>query len=147
MKGRKPKTTEQHIADGTLEKSRHISRASAPPLDGIPAAPVGFDARHISRWNEICGMLKEMNVLSTADIHAVRRYTELTLTADDAYQRFNERGERQDWLIYIQAVQQQKKMMDDFGFTPRARMAIKVEKPKQESPILAAMAGAKIKVG
>lgn len=145
MKGRKPKSTDQHKADGTLEKSRHANRVSAPAADGIPHAPANFDKRHRERWVETCEMLQSMNILSTTDNHAVRRYVELAILADDAYQRHLETGEKEDRISYLQSVAQQKKIMDDFGFTPRSRMSMKAPDKPKTSKILELMAGGKKK--
>lgn len=138
MRGRKPKTTEDHKQSGTLRPHRHANRLVASVLSGIPEAPDDFDQEHAAKWYEVCGYLKDFEILAKQDGDAIRSYVESHLTATRSYLEMQRIGFYMDtdhghrlhplWRVYQDARKMEKALYDQFAFTPRARMAIKVDK-------------------
>ena len=138
MKGRKPKTNQEHEQAGTLRPHRHINRLSAPALPDIPEPQKDFDAEHAAKWYEVCGYLKDFEILAKQDAHAIRTYVESHVTATRSYRELltmgtyieTEHGPRLHplWRVYQDARKMEKALYDQFAFTPRARMAIKVDR-------------------
>jgi phage terminase small subunit len=141
MKGRPPKTTEKHKADGTYQPVRHAHRLTAPLVEGIPDPPADFDAEHRKRWAEVATILRDQNILTFPDTESLKLYVELDIIRGKAHRAYSKSGDKADWLIYRDAVQQMMRLQTDFGFTPRSRMAMKVEKPKPQTSILELMKG------
>lgn len=132
MKGRPPKSNEQHKRDGTFEPSRHKNRVVAPTISGLPQAPVDFDSVHCQRWHEVCEFISGMGVLSVPDVESIRIYVELDVIRREAWARYREGRAREDWLIYRDSAEKILKMQIEFGFNPRSRMSMKVERPPKK---------------
>lgn len=138
-KGRKPKSTAEHKANGTYQPVRHANRVELPPVVEIPAAPDDFDAPHKAKWMEVCRLLYRAGILTEADTDAIRLYVESTLRARKLLKEVVKEGDIVDgkrnpkWLTYLECVTIQKQLFAEFGYTPRARMGLKVQ-PKEEKP-------------
>lgn len=137
MKGRKPKTTTEHKTQGTFQPVRHATRMQNIDVDELPAPPAEFNARHRERWNVVGHQMLKQGAFSETDYDALRIFVELDLVRVDAHKKYLEKGQAKDWRIYRESAQQQKRLMDDMGFTPRSRMSMKVERPpKKENNVL-----------
>lgn len=132
MKGRKPKTKEELKSNGTFRPVYHAKRVEPIQVDELPAPPDDFDARHRERWGVVGRQMMKQGVFSETDYDALRMYVEIDLIRTDAHKMYVKTKEVEYWRIYRDAQQQQKRLMDDMGFTPRSRMSMKVEKPKEE---------------
>lgn len=137
MKGRKPKTTEQHRKDGTYNATKHRDRLSFPLLDAIPKPPQYFTNEQAAKWNLFCTMLKRDDLLSDTFLELLERYCNAWLTWWKAKADIDKNGICFDTdsgqRKVNPAVQIEKEMLalmlrilQDFGHTPRAAMAIKV---------------------
>ncbi len=143
MRGRKPYNIERLRANGTYQAAYHANRAAAPHVDGLPDAPADFDDQHRRRWYEVCQLIKDMGCLQTPDVESIRRYVEMDVICTRAHKAYLEKPEHKNFIVYRDALQHVTRMQENFGFNPRARMSIKVEKKPSFSPVLAAMAAAK----
>lgn len=138
--GHNAKPTAQHIADGTFQKVRHAKRLEVKPASQVPPPPADFDAEHAAKWNQVCQLLLDAEILADQDVDAIRNYVENNLTATRSYADVlangytieTEHGPRLNpsWRVYQEARKMEKMMYDQFGFTPRARMGLKVDKDK-----------------
>ena len=138
MKGRRPKTTEEHIKQGTYQPVRHANRLTVPTVQEAPPPPADFDEAHRAAWFEFCETLKDHGVLTRADHYAMRTFVEAYITAKTTYAIMLADGFVVDGrkhplhLVYAEAVKTMRALYDQFGLTPRARMGMKVEKPKEK---------------
>lgn len=138
MKGRRPKTTEEHIIQGTFQPVRHANRLTLPTTQDVPPPPADFDEAHRAAWIEFCETLKEANLLTKADHYAMRTFVEAAITAKVTYATMLADGfvvegrKHPAHMVYAEAVKTMRALYDQFGLTPRARMGMKVEKPKEE---------------
>lgn len=147
--------------NGTYKPSRDAGRMeeSTRHLETIPPPPLHFDARQIAKWDECCKLMKEAGVLASMDLDAICMYVENWFMAADAYEdlrdngmtvwveKYNKEGKLESkrpmtnpaFRQYQDCQKVLNPLMQQFGFTPKARMAIKLSAPKQkkESPILA----------
>lgn len=141
MKGRPPKTTEQHKQQGTYQPVRHANRLTLPTLDETPLPPDDFDKAHADLWIEFCETLKASGVLTKSDHYAIRTFVESAITAKATYaillaDGFMLEGRKHPLhMVYAEAIKTMRALYDQFGLTPRARMGLKVEKaaPKEKS--------------
>ncbi len=148
MAGRKPKSTAQHKAEGTYNATKHRDRLAFPMLDTIPKPPGYFTKEQVAKWNGICAMLKRDGMLSDTYLELLERYCNAWLTWWKARQHVDSKG-----LTYISntgnphqnpSVQIEKEMLalmlrilQDFGYTPRSAMAIKVPGGKDDADPMA----------
>ena len=148
MAGRKPKSTAQHKAEGTYNATKHRDRLAFPMLDTIPKPPGYFTKEQVAKWNGICAMLKRDGMLSDTYLELLERYCNAWLTWWKARQDVDSKG-----LTYISntgnphqnpSVQIEKEMLalmlrilQDFGYTPRSAMAIKVPGGKDDADPMA----------
>ena len=138
MKGRRPKTAEEHKINGTFQPVRHANRLTLPTVQDVPAPPADFDEVHRAVWFEFCETLKEANVLTKADHYAIRTFVEAAITAKVTYALMLADGFIVDGrkhpahMVYAEAVKTMRALYDQFGLTPRARMGMKVEKQKDK---------------
>lgn len=136
MKGRPPKNTAQHKRDGTYNATKHRDRKSFPKLDALPEAPDYFTDFQRERWDKVATMLHADDMLSDRFLSALEALcnvwqrwweakqnvdaTGLTFTTDTGQTKQNpavaiEKECLSLWLRFLQ----------EFGYTPRASMAIK----------------------
>lgn len=137
MAGRRPKSTAEHIKDGTYNATKHRDRLKHPLLDTVPAPPADFNKAQKDRWNMICRMMIRDGQLSDTYLPALENYCNAWKRWSEAAKEVNETG-----LTFTTdtgqtkanpAVQIEKEMLslmmrilEQFGYTPRAAMSIKV---------------------
>jgi len=162
--GHNIKPAAQKKAEGTSRKDRDENRLelAAPVLSSIPAPPDYFDKDHVKKWNEVCKKLHTLGILTEADTDAIECYVKNWVISKVAWADVCENGQtiwveqsngnekpitNPSLIQFNEAEGNMKRLYAEFGFTPRARMSIKVqrEKPKAESAILKAMARTKSK--
>ena len=137
--GHNKKTTKQHIADGTLQPVRHANRLELPAVSEIPPPPADFDKDHKAKWVEVCTLLHQAEILTKADNDVIRLYVETTLKARQLFKEVRQEGDIIDgkrnpkWITYVECVTIQKQLFAEFGYTPRARMSLKVQ-PQEKKP-------------
>ena len=157
MKGRPAKDTNTHKRQGTFTKTRHAERAEQPPVDGLPAPPADFTDRHRYWWAHFIKNIKSFAVLTEPHLNAIALLCRLTVEReilDAEIQAYGHTVKTKAGMVRINPAfsarmdvdKQIIKLYEQFGFTLRASMNLKVEKPKQASTILELMAGGKKKV-
>lgn len=135
--GQNIKSKEELKANGTYRPAYHANRLEAPTIDALPPAPPDFDEEHTEKWNQVCGLLFDADILAKADVDAVRLYVEAVIMAKRSWKDLQTEGyvlegkKNPAHLIYAEATKTARALFDQFGFTPRARMGMKVE-PKKE---------------
>jgi len=157
--GHNIKPTALKQKEGTSRADRDAGRVETivKPISQTPPAPKHFDRRHTAKWKECCRLLIESNVLALHDTDAIQLYVETWFLAAAAYSDIVESGmttivetKRGTIKMTNPSVRQYqdcqkilKPLMDTFGFTPKARMSLKVEKKseKQQSAVLALLSG------
>ena len=156
------KSSAQKAAEGTYRKDRDAARLenNLPKFDGQLEPPKHFDAPHCARFHECCRLMKEAGVLQPQDFDAIVLYVENQILAAEAWAEIRKNG----MTIQVPITTRDKKvvghkpvtnpafkqyqdcqkilkpLMEQFAFTPRARMGIKVDpadrKPKEDSPVM-----------
>lgn len=138
MKGRPAKTTDELKKNGTYRPAYHANRLTLLTTQEAPPPPADFDEAHRAAWFEFCETLKEANLLTKADHYAMRTFVEAAITAKVTYALMLADGFVVDGrkhpahMVYAEAVKTMRALYDQFGLTPRARMGMKVEKPKEK---------------
>ena len=139
-----PKTLNDLKGDPGRRRRKEVE---PEPLDGRPAMPHRFRADPVAarEWDEICGILEEMQLLSRADQTAI----ELYCTTYSLYRDAEEKVKRYGDVILVgkdkshpttspyytarnKYLDDLRRLLIEFGLTPaaRSRMAIKIdEKP------------------
>ncbi len=139
MKGRPPKSTAQHKAQGTYQKVRHANRLEVSTVSEIPTAPAGYSKEKAEMWHRICTDLVEHNILSRADLNALTLYVDSIFIARAALATLEKEGYYIEFAggnkrlhpahrVYMDATKQERALYDQFGQTPLARTRLKVEK-------------------
>lgn len=141
--GENIKSTADHKKAGTFRKDRHANRAETitKPLETLPDAPEYFDKRHIKKWQETCKRMLDLSVLADQDQDLIEVYVcHWFLWVDssaDVRKRgvtYNDEGriiKNPAVTIMNESAKVVNQMGALFGFSPRARMGIKVA-PKDE---------------
>lgn len=157
MKGRTPKSKEAHKATGTYQKVRHADRVSMPPVEGMPDAPPDFTDRHLHWWQHYIKDIKSFSVLTEPHLNAVVLLCRLMVERERLEAEIEAGGHtfktgsgqvkiNPAFTARMQVDNQILKLYEQFGFTLRSSMNLKVEKPKGEtSKILELMKGGKTK--
>lgn len=138
MKGRPPKPTAQHKKEGTYNAAKHRDRLTFPLLDSIPKAPHYFTGEQAEKWSRICSMLKRDDMLSDTYLELLERYCNAWLTwwkaridVDANGITFNtDSGQtKQNPAVAIEKemLSLMVRILEQFGYTPRAAMSIKVQ--------------------
>ena len=147
------KSIAEKQAAGTYRKDRHanVLETQIPPTDSTPAPPAHFTDAHITQWNFIWSLLRETNALSKIDYPAMVVFTESWVMKDQALVEIQAYGITIDGkknpacTVYADCVTVLRQLIEQFGGTLRARQGLKVEKPKQQSALMAQLSGAKSK--
>lgn len=135
--GHNAKTNRLHEKDGTLNTTKHKNRYAPPLLDIIPAAPAYFNKGQADKWKRICTMLKRDGMLSDTYLELVERYCNAWQTWWEACQNVRQNGitfdtksgqTKQNPAVAIEkeTLSLMVRILEQFGYTPRAAMAIKV---------------------
>lgn len=147
--GHNAKPISEKKQSGTYRPSRDAGRMSdIDKKKNYPTCPSYFDNRHREKWNEVISLTKASGVCDEIDADSLALYVQSYWAMIDAYLDFNENGltlwvdtgkggkkpmtnpAYSQWLSASKVVQQ---VGDKFGFSPRARMGIKVS-PVDETP-------------
>lgn len=151
-KGRPPKPTTRHKADGTYQPVRHANRLEAQPAKSLPDPPPEFDGRHADKWRELVSNMQDMGTLANQDLDSIRAYVVFFFRFADANETINKQGTIVDgkvnpaWRIMIESQKELRALWTAFGLTPADRARIKIEKPKPAASILDFMTNTKKKV-
>jgi P27 family predicted phage terminase small subunit len=144
MKGRPPKTTAQHKADGTYHATKHRDRQTFPMLDAIPKHPAYFSKEQAVKWNTICAMLQRDGMLSDTYLELLERYCNAWETWSKARVEVDQLGitlvsdkgsyyKNPAILVEKDMLALMVRILEQFGYTPRAAMSMKsTGKEKQD---------------
>lgn len=159
MRGKKAKSETELRANGTYEKHHHGNRAKLPPVEGEPAPPADFTDRHVFWWRHYIKDITGFTVLSEPHLNAVAMLCRLMVEREKLEIEIAAGGHtfktksgqvkiNPAFTARMQVDNQIIKLFEQFGFTLRSSMNLKVEKPKAApSKILELMAGGKTKSG
>src|SRR4051794_16873529 len=86
MRGRKPKSAQEHKEAGTFRKGRHAPAAPARPLKVLPKAPAWLSKPAQKKWTETGRQLVEAGILTRLDLDALANYAETWSTWRQALQ-------------------------------------------------------------
>jgi len=75
--GRRPKTVQQHHADGTYNVTRHTGIENPEPPIGRPPVPDGLTGAALAEWVRMLDRLSESRTLSVVDDAVVYQYCRL----------------------------------------------------------------------
>jgi P27 family predicted phage terminase small subunit len=148
--GRPRKSDAQKKKEGTFRKDR-----AAPPsaqfsvLSKIPAAPDSFDEIAVKVWNTICGELINLGLMQSIDIFQVEIIcnelsiywkcmkamgTQLTVDTGTGSTKVNPL-----YTAATSALNNFNRLAKDFGFSPAARLKLRVaaadSKPKENKAL------------
>lgn len=140
--GHNAKPTEKHKAEGTYNATKHRDRLAFPLLESIPKPPRYFTKEQADKWNGICAMLNRDGMLSDTYLELLERYCNAWQRWWEACQDVNEKGltfetesgqTKQNPAVAIEKemLALMFRILQDFGYTPRAAMAIKVPGGKE----------------
>jgi len=143
--GRPPKPSAEHQKKGTYRADRHAGRAAdaVPRLITIPAPPEYFTDGQRKKWTAICGMLKRDGMLADTYLELVERYCNCWQTWWKASQEVNKTGLtfsteggqiKQNPAVAIEKemLSLMVRILNEFGYTPRSAMSIKVNPVKED---------------
>jgi P27 family predicted phage terminase small subunit len=159
------KSVEDHKKTGTYKPSRHANRIQehSKPFETLPEPPANFDQRHKDKWIEVCKNIESLKILANQDLDLLEVYVRNWFMWQDSALEVAASG-----ITYIDEngkitknpafniMQESGKVITQIGaligYSPRARMGIKVqgnEKAKQASilDLIKGGAVAKIKTG
>lgn len=142
--GRPPKSTEEHIANGTYKPSRHEGRGiSIEPLEALPA-PVSLSKRAAEKWEEIVPAMLSAGLVSVVDAVILKDAFISYDIAQDCLEKVNAYDSYGEYLSNLDKIKQMNlldvykeymnrfhKIMMKFGVTPEARTRMRV-KPKEK---------------
>lgn len=147
MRGRKPKPTTLHVAQGTFNATRHADRASEPRPDvKVPSAPamVAKNDTASEEWERICRELLSLGLMTELDRGAIAAYcmsysrwaeAEANL-ADESLTVATEKSVIVNPLVTVanQAMENMRKFLIEFGMTPSSRARVRgTEQPKKDN--------------
>lgn len=143
MKGRRPKPTAQHKKEGTFNATRHGNRLTFSTLDELPPHPDYFTEGQAEKWNLFCRMLKRDEMLSDTYLELLERYCNAWLTWWKAKQEVDATGitfttdsgqTKQNPAVAIEKemLALMVRILEQFGYTPRAAMSMKQTGGKKE---------------
>lgn len=154
MTGRRPKSTAQHKQEGTYNATKHRDRLAFPTLKGIPPPPSYFTKEQAAKWTGICKMLNRDGMLSDTYLELLERYCNAWQRWWEASQEVNEKGltfgtdsgqTKQNPAVAIEKemLALMLRILQDFGYTPRSAMSIKVPGGNDEKDPLAELLNGK----
>ncbi len=146
MKGRRPKSIEEHKAHGTYRKDRHANRLTVAPLTEIPEPPQDFAPVLREHWRETCEKLIGMGILTAMDLDAVKAYCQWWEIARQAHKEMTGQMVVQAQsgaskpspalAVYCTAAKNLQWYWEQFGFTPRSRQSIQTAPPDEPRDII-----------
>lgn len=144
--GRPRKTDAQKKLEGTYRKDRSSAGSiSFSTITKIPAPPKSFDDVAIAVWNTICGELIKLQILQSIDIFSLEIicnemsiYWKCMTQMGTSYTVSTGTGSYKVNPLYTtasQALNNANRLAAQYGFTPAARMKLKMttedSKPKE----------------
>lgn len=143
--GHNIKSVEEKKRLGTSQKVRDEKRLEnfVTSIKAL-SPPPSLSSRHLEKWEWVCNRLADHGLLTAADEDCILVYVENWIMYEDCSANVQENGT----TIWVQTAKGEKpitnpafrhlkdcetilkQLWEQFGFTPRARMGLKVEKPK-----------------
>lgn len=138
--GRPPKSTEEHIKNGTYKPSRHEGRGiTIKPLETLPA-PIDLSERASKKWDEIVPAMLAAGLVSAVDVVILKdAFTSYDIAQDclekvNVYESYGEYLSNLDKIkqmnlldVYKDYMNRFHKIMMKFGVTPEARTRMRVK--------------------
>ena len=133
MKGRKPKPSAVHEANGSYKKNPQRRRQDEPePPAGRPSIPerIARNAVAAAAWERVCDMLQEMNVLSQADSFVIEKIAMAEAFIEIAWNDGDIRA-------FNQLMATLRALLVECGLTPSGRTRVKanVKAEDDENPV------------
>lgn len=142
--GRTPKSTEEHIANGTYKPSRHDGRGiTIEPVEKLPP-PVSLSKKAAEKWEEMVPAMISAGMVSIVDAVILKdAFTSYDIAQDcleqvNGYESYGvylkglDKTRQMNLLdVYTQQMNRFHKIMMKFGVTPEARTRMRV-KPKEK---------------
>lgn len=149
--GHNAKPTDVHKANGTYRPSVHGDRLQAETIKDLPPAPPDFKEEAVEVWVALCSQLKELGILTSSDLYAVRMFVEAHIDEMEARRTLEKEGKyinegtrlNPAWRVATEAAKMKKALFAEFGLTPLARTKIHIPEKKNEVSILDLMKGGK----
>lgn len=132
--GRKPTPTRLKVVRGTDQPCRTNQDEPKPPADNIKM-PAGLSPLAKKQWRKVCRQLKEADIITTLDVHALVLFCEVYARWVEANAKVVEHGTiikspNGHWVqspylaIANKAFDQMKGMLVEFGMTPSSRTRV-----------------------
>lgn len=143
--GRPPKSTEEHIQNGTYKPSRHEGRGiSIEPLESLPA-PLSLSKKAVEKWDEMvpamlsAGLISVVDAVILKDAFVSYDIAQTCLERVNGYQDYGEYLSQLDKTKQVNLLDTYKeymnrfhKIMMKFGVTPEARTRMRVKQKEKE---------------
>ncbi len=153
--GRKPKPTALKLLTGTAQPSRMIKNEAKPKADAIKMPDHLSDGAK-KCWAIVSKQLREAEVLTNLDTHALAMYCEVFARWQTANQSLAKYGPvikapsgfpvQSPYLqISNKSFDQMKALLVEFGMTPSSRTKVSTVAPEEEDAASAFMKGNKKK--
>jgi P27 family predicted phage terminase small subunit len=153
MRGRKPKPTALHRANGNPSKLNlaKIEATEPKPDPTMPECPPHLNKGARAEWNRVCPELHRLGLLTSVDMAALAAYCANYERWQAAESILKDKGlvtvsgngsevKRPEVSIANDAMKLVLKFASEFGLTPSSRARVKVE-PKQQADPFAAFIG------
>lgn len=136
--GRPPKSTSEHIKDGTFRKDRHGNRTELHVENARLESPFGIDTEERGAWDRIVNTLPPEHI-TNLDYDKLKVYCEAWGQYCRVWPQFV--ADPLDKDIRITALALMDKVIvlgKEFGTSPLSRMTLRMpkEEPKEEDPLL-----------
>ena len=143
MRGQKPLATAVKEANGTFVKNpkrRNKREPKAKP--GKPKRPTSLagDTIAIKKWNHVCKILAELNVLTKTDVEVIESYclNESQMVASAEQMKIDGFGTRMNSSMsqWNRCMDRRIKLLAELGLTPSARSRLSAEPTDDKDPFL-----------
>lgn len=135
MKGRPPKSSEQHKIDGTHQRVRHADRKAFELLDELPPCPFS-DKRRATYWEHFTSLYISTQILTKQHLDAIETLCNLRADLDDLNEDVRIEGitfktdtgqikANPSYALKLQTQAQILRIYEQFGGTPRTSMTLK----------------------
>lgn len=139
------KSADEHKKSGTYKPSRHANRVQEfeKPLETVPNPPADFDQRHSKKWEEVCKNLHNLRILFDQDLDVIEVYVRNWFIWVDASNEVSSAGitfvdengrvsKNPAFVVMQDAGRVITQIGALIGYSPRARMGIKVTDTTKE---------------
>ena len=155
MRGRKPKTREEHLRNGSYKINPSRDNPNVPkPVRKRPTKPavVRDDKIASAKWNQLCKELESMGTIATCDVDLLEMYcvlfsqyrsalasvrkTGLVLVTREDHGKQVEVKRNPFETVQNKIIQQLAKMMSEMGLTATSRQRLAATPEVEHDPFL-----------